>query len=370
MNDFRWLKKSQDREDTVTNILHNISYATQHIRTLFFIVVIISSSVFFVPCPVLTEEQTTAEVIRRPNELGKIMVLMYHEVGPNESTWRRTPENLLKDLKKLYEDGYRPISLRDFVNGNITTPKGFTPVVLTFDDGTAGQFRFVENKNGEKSPDPKSAVGILMDFHDQHPDFPAEATFFLHGTRPFEEKKTVTDKLRFLIANGMDIGNHTAAHQNLGDRKYQNPAIIQRIVGSQAKFLTEQIAGDFPEYSIDTLALCYGRRPKKSWLSRYLHKGRFENFEYRNIAVLNVGAGPAHSPFDERFRPLSLPRIRASEKNTYGVGLYSWLKYFDMHPDERFVSDGDVKTVTLPKTVAHLNIDVITALGFGVVNAD
>ncbi len=47
-----------------------------------------------------------------PNEMGRVMVLMYHNIGSEEATWTRTPENFKKDLNTLYEKGYRPISLK------------------------------------------------------------------------------------------------------------------------------------------------------------------------------------------------------------------------------------------------------------------
>ena len=38
-----------------------------------------------------------------------------------------------------------------------------------------------------------------------------------------------------------------------------------------------------------------------------------------------------------------LPRIQAVERD-----LVYWLGYFDKHPQERFVSDGDIARVTVP----------------------
>jgi len=38
-----------------------------------------------------------------------------------------------------------------------------------------------------------------------------------------------------------------------------------------------------------------------------------------------------------------LPRIQATERE-----LAYWLNYFDKHPGERFVSDGDPNSVTVP----------------------
>jgi hypothetical protein len=71
-----------------------------------------------------------------------------------------------------------------------------------------------------------------------------------------------------------------------------------------------------------------------------LLEGKYEKYSYENIAVLNVGWNPAYSPFDERFNPLSIPRIRASEMNVDNVGMYNYIEYFDENPGQRFISDG------------------------------
>lgn len=312
---------------------------------------------------------SNAEITKNvsPNELGKIMVLMYHDIGHAESTWRRTPENLRKDLEVLHQRGYYPVALTDLVRGQLNVPRGKSPIVITFDDGHSGQFQWEKSEYlpGEpKRPSKKSAVGILKDFHEKHQDFPARATFFLHGKRPFGDKTEVAEKLNYLIDNGMDIGNHSTRHQNLGQKHFQNPLIIQKAIGNQAQFLTKLISPKHPEYVIETLALCFGRRPKTK-LQRFLHKGMIKEFEYTNIAVLNVGAGPTYSPFDNRFRPLAMPRIRASEINTYGTGMYDWIKHFEENPNERYISDGNLKIVTVPKKETKwLNRNFVSNLGY------
>ena len=276
----------------------------------------------------------------KPDELGRIMILMYHNIGEEEQEWVRTPENFTRDLTILYEKGYRPISLRDYASGHIETEQGYTPVVLTFDDGNRNNFRYLDN--GEI--DPGSAVGLLLDFHENHPDFPLEATFFLNGPGVFQQKDKEEQKLRFLLEKGMDVGNHTLDHANL---KLTDGQEIQRQIGAQAEFLENRIGEE--SYPVDLLALPYGGRPKDEGLIPLLLEGSFEGESYKNLAVLNVGWHPAFSPFDSRFDPAGIPRIRASETKVDQVGLYNYLEYFDKHPEERFVSDGQPGLVTVPE---------------------
>src|SRR3989442_10942569 len=92
-----------------------------------------------------------------PNELGRVMILEYHKIDSPEQRWTRTPENFRRDLERLHARGYRLIALNDLLDGRIAVPAGTTPVVLTFDDSSPGQFRYVE-ENTAVEIDPKSAV--------------------------------------------------------------------------------------------------------------------------------------------------------------------------------------------------------------------
>lgn len=65
------------------------------------------------------------------NELGQVMVLMYHHIDEPEDTWVRTPDNFRRDLQELYDRGYRPVSLADYAKGNIEVEPGYKPVVFT-----------------------------------------------------------------------------------------------------------------------------------------------------------------------------------------------------------------------------------------------
>src|SRR5436309_13361147 len=100
---------------------------------------------------------------RTANELGRLMLLEYHKVDYPENRWTRTPENFRRDLEELYARGYRLIGLNHLLDGRITPPRDTTPVVLTFDDSSPGQFRYLE-RNGGVARDPKPAVGIPAAF--------------------------------------------------------------------------------------------------------------------------------------------------------------------------------------------------------------
>lgn len=278
-----------------------------------------------------------------PNEAGQTMILMYHNIGEVEEEWTRTPDNFRNDLKKLYELGYRAVSLKDYVNNTMNVEAGKTPVVITFDDGNENNFKIVEDSNKKSIIDPNSAVGILEEFKNDYPDFNTTATFFVFGTNAFRQPEFLDYKLNYLVDNGYDIGNHTFDHRSM--KKADGMDYIQEGIGKQIKMITTAL----PEYQVNTYALCYGERPKDEGLVTFLEKGQYSDISYKNIAILNVGWNPVNSPISVEFNPLSLPRIRASEMNVDNVGIYNWIDYFEQNPDKRYISDGVGEIVTVPK---------------------
>ncbi len=270
-----------------------------------------------------------------PNELGQIMILEYHQIGEPEGRWTRTPANFRRDLERLRERGYRLAGLTEVVRGNLTLPRGTSPVVLTFDDSSPGQFRYLE-RNGRLEIDPDSAVGILEAFARAHPDFGLRATFYvLPGAaqphRLFGQPEHEARKLNYLVGRGFEIGNHTLWHANLS--RYPESNVKKQLAQAQ-----QWIGQLVPGYRLQTLALPMGAYPKElSWAIT-------DGVTYRHDAVLRVAGGAAPSPFSRRFDPYRLPRIQAIESE-----LDSWLRRFERRHEERFVSDGDPATVTIPK---------------------
>ena len=105
-------------------------------------------------------EPMTAERARAigANEMGQVLVLMYHLIDSEETEWTRTPENFRKDIALLKAEGFYPVNVRDLASGNIDIPAGKSPVVITFDDSSPGQYRILD----DGTLDPDSAVGILQ----------------------------------------------------------------------------------------------------------------------------------------------------------------------------------------------------------------
>ncbi len=273
------------------------------------------------------------------NELGRIMILEYHRIAEPEGRWTRTPANFRRDLERLWERGYQLVGLTELLNGTLAVPAGMSPVVLTFDDSSPGQFRYLE-PNGQLEIDPDCAVGILEVFSRTHPDFGLKATFYVlpaaaQPHRLFGQPEHEARKLQYLVSRGFELGNHTLWHAALS--KYPQAAVRKQLAQAQ-----QRIQRLVPGYQLRTLALPMGAYPQElAWAIQ----GSADGVTYRHDAILRVAGGPAPSPFSRRFDPYHLPRIQAVESE-----LTFWLRYFDQHPEERFVSDGDPTTVTIPRS--------------------
>ncbi|MDD3705245.1 MAG: polysaccharide deacetylase [Clostridiaceae bacterium] len=299
------------------------------------------------PGEVLQNDEPEAEQVDlkaiKANENGQIMILMYHGIGDKEAEWMRTADNFRKDLRILYDKGYRLISLKDYIENNIKVEAGYTPFVLTFDDGAKNNFNIIE-ENGEKKIDPDCAVGIIEEFKKAHPDFGSGGSFFVYYLVPFRQKEFIKEKYDFLIANGYDVGNHSYSHENLGKLGIED---IQKALAKNVKSTQEYLPG----YDVYALALPNGIGPKGDNY-KYAAQGEFEGVKYNHRAVLKVGSNPAPSPVSIKFDPVRLPRVRASEMKTEGTGMYDWLEHFENKPEKRYISDGNPDTVAIPESEA------------------
>jgi peptidoglycan/xylan/chitin deacetylase (PgdA/CDA1 family) len=291
----------------------------------------------------------------KPNEAGRIMVVMFHnfieKYEKGDKTYTTTFSEFEKLLDTLYTSGYRLISMSDYLTGNISVPAGCIPMVFTFDDGTSGQFNLIE-ENGTFKANPKSAVGILEEFNKTHPDFGVKGTFFVNlGNQTFGSVGTLKQRLEYLIGKGFELGNHTYSHINLKEDG-KTAAIIQKEIGKNQQKMHELIPG----YDFVAFSLPYGAPAKE--LTQYVIKGEFEGTRYENPAIMEVGWDPAPSPFSIKFDPYSTHRVRSSGITPVDQDLSWWLS--NMKRDNQYVSDGNPDTVAIPKSyLDYVNHEMI-----------
>jgi len=172
------------------------------------------------------------------------------------------------------------------VNGRIAVPAGKTPVVMTFDDSTKEQLAW----DDQKRPKPNTAIAIMLEFAKQNPGFEPAGTFYVNRD-PFAGDPRGAEMLRWLHANGFEIGNHT------------------------------------------------------------YDQGSWNGMSYRHRGVMLVGAEPAPSPFTKAFKPVGIPRIRTSPPDARDplMGSTYWLDDLKANPGKRYVSDGNPDTISFPR---------------------
>jgi len=321
-----------------------------------------------IPAPALTPEETPdvaeptvpdprpGHLIRTdyenflPNESGEIPIIMFHrfvevfEPGMDKE-FTTTFSEFEAMLEKLYEQGFRLISMKDFIECNIDVPAGTMPIVFTFDDGTEGQFNLIE-ENGVLKVNPRSAVGIMMAFNEKHPDFGLKGIFYVnmdHGNNTFKGAGDLEDRFRFLLDNGLELGTHTWGHINFTTGAKTADQITESIGRNQ-----EAAYSVIPNLEFYSMALPYGSLPKDKDLRAFLREGTYKDIRYEHKSILAVGANPTKPPVSPDYNPEYIPRIRMQGIEPVAQDLTWWLP--KMTADRMFVSDGDPNTIVVPES--------------------
>jgi peptidoglycan/xylan/chitin deacetylase (PgdA/CDA1 family) len=196
--------------------------------------------------------------------------------------------------------------------------------VLTFDDSTKSQAAMLPGGR----IDPDSAVGIMLEFARDHPDFRPAATFYVNE-RPFGADPRAGELSQRLLALGFELGNHTLGHvrlDELGDDGVQR----QIVLGNR---LIRELA---PDAEVATIALPFGLLPSRRELAL---RGSWDGEEYEFAGAFLAGAEPSPSPISQSFDPAEIPRIRTDPGDLLN-GSSDWLARLDASPELRYVSDG------------------------------
>lgn len=264
--------------------------------------------------------QVAAADYGKANELGYVPVLEYHRFGPKEERWTRTPANFRKDLEFLYNNGYYLVNMAEVAAKNFAVPAGKKPVVLTFDDSTDGQFRYLKGgdgkwktgADGKKVIDPDCAVGMMDAFIAKHPDFGRGSTFYVLPSG-FDQDGVIGEKFRYLVETGRELGNHTWTHDSLAT---MSPAKIEEHLGRLQAFVSKELGKPYP---VTTLALPFGIGPRDAAGLAKVVKGGSGDRAYHNLALLLVGSNPAYSPYDKSYKATAVARIQCidSEYKTW-----------------------------------------------------
>ena len=285
------------------------------------------------------------------DESGNVPIMMYHgihNVTDNEyiggnvdkDGYQRTASAFRNDLEFYYNSGYRMIRLEDYVNGIIDVEAGYSPIIITFDDGLSNNLKVTGlDSNGNIIIDPNCAVGVLESFKEKYPDYNVTATFFVNGGL-FNQSEYNEKILNWLVNNGYDVGNHTYSHVDFTTVSKEKS--VQE-VGSMYNLLDKYIPGKY----VNIVALPFGSPYDKDHDNfNSILNGVYNDKEYNTIATLRVGWEADYSPFNKNFDKTFLKRIRAYDNNGKEFDIEM---NFDILENNRYISDGDKNTITIPK---------------------
>lgn len=286
------------------------------------------------------------------NELGRVPIMMYHGIIDTTETkyvggnvdkdgYNRTVDAFRNDLEFYYQNGYRMIRLTDYVNGRIDVELGYSPVILTFDDGNKNNFNVLgRNSDGSLQINPNCAVGILESFKKKYPDFNVTATFFVMNGL-FNQSEYNEEIMKWLVNNGYDIGSHTTNHADfttIGINK------TQEVVGK----MYEKLDGILGDKYVKIIALPYGSPYKKTHDNYpYIIKGEYNNYSYETEALLRVGWESEVSPFNKSFDKYFLKRCRAYDNNGKEFDIEMVFKNLEKN---RYISDGRVDAIVIKES--------------------
>ncbi|HUG13607.1 MAG TPA: polysaccharide deacetylase family protein [Thermomicrobiales bacterium] len=307
----------------------------------------------------LNRRLTTAELERyRPNELGRIVVLEYHQFGPESEQFIRTPEQFRGDLQWLYDNDFHLVNLHDVLDFNIDVPAGKRPVVLTFDDSAVSQFRLIPLADGNLAVDPECAIGILEDFLARHPDFGRGGHFavlpfqMFNWPGEYDQDLYARMKLRWLLDNGYELGNHTYEHVNMVE--LEDDEIMYQLAEANNAILAL-----VPDAELRVITLPYGMFPPggdDSLFRGFTYQGR----RYKWDGSLLIGSNPTESPISKEYDPYWIARIQA-----YDEELARWQEIIADSPGILFVSDGNPRTVTVPNDLHPWLVDTLNESAVG-----
>ena len=287
------------------------------------------------------------------DESGRIPIMMYHGIanikdsdtgytGGNvdKDGYTRTAESFRKDLDFYYKEGYRMIRLDDYIDGNIDIELGKSPIVLTFDDGLENNIKVTGlDSDGNIIIDLDSAVGIMEEYKKKYPDYNITATFFVNGEL-FKQSQYNEKILNWLIDNGYDIGNHTYTHVDFTTID-ENESIKE--VGKMYQTLDNIIKGKY----VKIVALPFGSPYDDNHENfKYILSGTYNEYTYNSKSTLRVGWEADYSPFSANFNPQFIKRIRAYDNNGENFDIKM---NFNIIKNTRYISDGDISTVVVPK---------------------
>ncbi len=270
------------------------------------------------------------------NEMGFVLVVVYNKISADKSdVTTRTPDELRDDLALLDREGFYPVNLADLVTGDIDIPAGKSPVAVTFDGSSPGQYRILD----DDTIDPNCAVGILQSLV-ENGYWQPRATFFClldvvpNENEVFGQPERREEKLLNLVGWGYEVGSNTQTGLDLSSATQDS---IRSELAQSQKALRELIGNAYP---VSSLAVPSGKFPKFPSL---LSTGTWEDYTYEYTAAAGLDNTVCPSPYSTLFDPMHIPRITSA-----GDNLAVAIDELKKRDGLLYISDGDPTSVSAP----------------------
>ena len=176
----------------------------------------------------------------------EIPILMYHDISEQATPWSVSPQNFMRQMEFLKQEGYQTISL-DQLQENIDKETSHKLVVLTFDDARSGVY--------------ENAFPVLQKLGFKATVFVVPGWIENFETIPEQEKYSTFcnwEQLK-LMAGVFEIGSHTFSHRNLA--KLDDNSVIQelneaeKLITTKLSSLVNHFSYPYGEYSSKILEL-------------------------------------------------------------------------------------------------------------------
>lgn len=165
---------------------------------------------------------------------ARVPILTYHSIDESGSVISTAPEVFRRQMQSLSENGYKAVTLNEFIDtvSQDTTPFRKT-VVLTFDDGFQNFFSHAFPILDEFGF--KATVFLVTDFCGKNNNWPGNPTEFPPS------RLLSWQEIKELHNYGIEFGDHTRTHPDLtkipksrlGCEILESKAMIEDFLGSE-----------------------------------------------------------------------------------------------------------------------------------------
>ncbi|MBI5932827.1 MAG: hypothetical protein HY867_03895 [Chloroflexi bacterium] len=255
-------------------------------------------------------------------EEPRVPMLAYHQMAPDISEYstghKVRASDLRAQLEGLNEAGFTLVAAQDWINGNLSVPRGRRPLIISMDD------LFFNNQitlGADGVPTTDTSIGIFWQFAQERPEFGFRLALFASlGDKLYAEPdypdwdEKLGRAIAWCLDHGAEVYNHTYSHSRLD---LTDPPGVKSELRKNDLYLRELLTMIGREDLIpklgNMLALPYGHSPDANGTYVMQHYANPEGLAMQAIYVIdnNERAGFVPPPYSSRFDRFNIPRIAA-----------------------------------------------------------